>query len=238
MFGKKPSAEIKARHIVLTGVTKGLGRTLAQHFARMGHRVAGCGRSAPLIASLRESLCAPHDFQVLDVADGNAVRQWAGHVLAASETPPDLLINNAAVINRNAPLWEIPEEEFSHVIDVNIKGVANVCRAFLPAMMARGQGIVVSLSSGAGRCGFADLSAYCATKWAVEGLSQSLAQDLPEGMASVALSPGIVNTGMLQSTFGSRAADYPGPEEWAETAAPYILRIGPNDNGESLTVPQ
>ena len=61
-----------------------------------------------------------------------------GDLLAGG--PPDLLVNNAALINRNAPLWKVPEEEFSRVIDVNIKGVVNVLRHFVPAMIEGGQG--------------------------------------------------------------------------------------------------
>ena len=59
---------------------------------------------------------------------------------------PDLLVNNAALMNQNAPLWEVAQEEFDNVIDVNIKGVANVIRAFAPAMIRRNRGVIVNFS--------------------------------------------------------------------------------------------
>ena len=78
---------------------------------------------------------------------------------------------------------------------------------------------------------------YCATKRAIEGLTQALAQELPSGMAAVPLNPGIINTDMLRSCFGGSAAGYPTPEEWAKVAVPFLLKLGAADNGRPLTVP-
>lgn len=145
-------------------------------------------------------------------------------------------MNNAALINRNAPLWTIEAGEFDAVIDVNIKGVANVIRHFVPAMVARQRGVVVNFSSGWGRETDPDVAPYCATKWAMEGLTKALAQELPAGMAAVPLSPGIIDTDMLRSCFGVQAGTYPSAEEWASTAVPWLLGLGARDNGRSLTV--
>jgi NAD(P)-dependent dehydrogenase (short-subunit alcohol dehydrogenase family) len=103
-------------------------------------------------------------------------------------------------------------------------------------MIERKQGVIVNFSSGWGRSTSPEVSGYCASKWAIEGLTQALAQELPNGMAAVPLNPGIIDTEMLRSCFGSSAASYPKPEEWAKRAVPFILRIGPCDNGRSLTV--
>ena len=172
----------------------------------------------------------------MDVASDAQVAAWAKQFLAA-HSPPDLLLNNAALINRNAPLWKVPAQEFSDVIDVNIKGTANVIRHFAPAMVERRRGVIVNFSSGWGRSTDAEVAPYCATKWAIEGLTQSLAQELPHGMAAVALNPGIINTDMLRSCFGGGAGSYPSPGEWAKITAPFLLKIGPSDNGSPLTVP-
>src|SRR5436190_14006475 len=94
------------RRIVLTGVTRGLGRALLERFAAAGHIVFGCGRSAELIEQLQKQFPAPHHFTAVDVGNEEQVRAWASTVLKMGE-PPDLLINNAAVINPNAPLWEV-----------------------------------------------------------------------------------------------------------------------------------
>jgi len=150
---------------------------------------------------------------------------------------PDLILNNAGLINRNAPLWEVPVEEFSNVIDVNIKGVYHVARAFLPAMIEAGRGVLVNFSSGWGRSTSPQVAPYCATKYAIEGLTAALAQELPPGLAAVALNPGVIHTDMLTTAMAEAAAGYPDPEAWAERAVPYLLSLGPSDNGRPATVP-
>jgi NAD(P)-dependent dehydrogenase (short-subunit alcohol dehydrogenase family) len=222
--------------IVITGVTRGLGLALAERWIAGGHTIVGCGRSTHEMARLRARHPAPQDFAVVDVADDAAVGLWARHVLEA-HGPPDFLINNAAMMNRPAKLWDVPVHEFSWLIDVNIKGVANVVRHFAPAMVRRGQGVIVNLSSAWGRSTAPDVAAYCASKYAIEGLTKSLAQELPPGMAAIPLNPGVVNTDMLQLCFGEAAAAYPKAQEWARLAAPFILQLGPKDNGHSLNVP-
>jgi NAD(P)-dependent dehydrogenase (short-subunit alcohol dehydrogenase family) len=222
--------------ILITGVSRGLGRALTEEFIRLGHVVVGCGRSEKEIAQLQKQFPSPNDFSVVNVADDSQVAGWAKKVLVG-HAAPDLLLNNAALINRNAPLWKISALEFSDVIDVNLKGVANVIRHFVPAMIRQGRGVIVNFSSGWGRSTDAEVAPYCATKWAIEGLTQSLAQELPPGLAAVPLNPGIINTAMLQSCFAGGAANYPAPREWAKTAAPFLLKINSADNGKQLTAP-
>ncbi len=225
-----------AKIIVITGVTRGIGRALAAEFARLEHKVVGCGRSNDQIGKLQTSLGQEHDFTALDVTDDRAVADWARRTLA-EHGEPDLLINNAAIINANDNLIDVPTAEFDAVIDVNIKGVANVTRHFAPAMIERNHGVIVNLSSGWGRGTSPEVAPYCATKWAIEGLSKAMAEELPSRMACVPLSPGVVNTEMLQSCFGAGAASARKPNAFSEIAAPFLLALGPKDNGQSLTVP-
>jgi NAD(P)-dependent dehydrogenase (short-subunit alcohol dehydrogenase family) len=222
--------------IALTGASRGLGLAMAAGFIEGGHIVVGCSRSADAVGTLRQRWPKPHRFDVVDVVDDGAVAHWAESVLGEFG-PPNLLVNNAAIINRNANLWEVPAAEFSDVIDVNIKGVANVIRHFAPAMVRRQQGVIVNFSSTWGRVTSPEVAPYCATKFAIEGLTQALAQELPSGMAAVALNPGVINTDMLRSCFGSGAKSYPSPDQWARTAVPFILGLGSKDNGRSLTAP-
>jgi len=222
--------------VLITGVSRGLGRAIAEEFIRLGHTVLGSGRSADDIARLQKQFGPPHDFAVVDVANDGQVVAWAKRILK-SHGAPDLLLNNAGLINRNARLWEIGAGEFSQVIDVNLKGVANVIRHFVPAMVKRKKGVIVNFSSGWGRSTAAEVAPYCATKWAIEGLTQALAQELPPGMAAVPLNPGIINTGMLRRCFGSLASGYPTPQEWVKIAVPFLLNLNSGDNGKPLTVP-
>lgn len=92
------------------------------------------------------------------------------------------------------------------------------------------------MSSGWGRSGAALVAPYCASKWAVEGLTKSVAKELPDGMAIVALNPGVINTDMLASCFGGSASLYQAPDAWAVKAAAMILNLTGADNGASLTV--
>jgi NAD(P)-dependent dehydrogenase (short-subunit alcohol dehydrogenase family) len=229
-------APVPPKIVVLTGATRGLGRAMAAELAGLGHRVLGCGRTAAAIAELRRELGPPHEFDEVDVADDDRVAAWAARLLAA-HGPPDLLVNNAAAINRNAPLWEVPRAEFDAVIDINIKGVANVLRHFLPAMIARGGGVVVNFSSYWGRSVASEVAPYCATKWAIEGLTRALARDLPPGLAAVPFNPGIIDTAMLRSCMADGASQYPEPDDWARDAVPFLLALGPRDNGKPLTAP-
>lgn len=225
-----------SRRIVLTGVSRGLGLAMTAGFAEHGHRVIGCCRSGESVEQLRTQFPPPHRFDTVDVADDLQVAEWAADVMAHGG-PPDMLINNAALVNENAPLWEVPCQQFSDVIDVNIKGVYHVIRHFVPAMIERGSGVIVNFSSGWGRSTSPEVAPYCATKWAIEGLTQALAAELPSGMAAVPLNPGVINTEMLQSCFGPSADSYPGPELWAKRAVPFLLKIDAADNGRPLSAP-
>jgi NAD(P)-dependent dehydrogenase (short-subunit alcohol dehydrogenase family) len=221
--------------LVITGVTRGLGRAMTEEFIRLGHVVLGCGRSQEDLEELRRRFGKGHEFDRVDVTSDEQVQAWAKRLLK-SRGAPDFVLNNAGVINRNAPLWKVSSEEFAQVIDVNIKGVANVIRHFVPVMIERGSGVVVNFSSGWGRSTDAEVAPYCATKWAIEGLTQALAQELPAGLAAIALNPGIINTDMLRSCFGGSASTYPSAEQWARKAVPFLLELGPKHNGQSLTV--
>ena len=226
---------MSARRIVVTGVSRGLGRAMIEGFVAAGHVVAGCARSAANIEQLQDQFDAPHRFDVVDIRSDADVHRWSETVLAAG--PIDMLVNNAAMINANAPLWQVPVDEFDALIDVNIKGTANVVRHFLPAMVERRSGVVVNFSSTWGRTTSPEVAPYCATKWAIEGLTRALADELPAGMAAVPLNPGIIDTDMLRSCFGDSASAYPSAQEWAARAVPFLLQITASDNGHALTVP-
>ncbi len=225
-----------SRHIVITGVSRGLGLALTEEFIQLGHTVTGCARSLDGIRNLSARHGAPHRFDVVDVADESQVEKWAGRVLVEG-SPPDLLLNNAAVISPNNALWETNVADFARVIDVNVKGVYHVMRYFVPAMVQRASGVIVNFSSGWGRSTSPQVAPYCASKWAIEGLTRALADELPYGMAAIPLNPGIIDTDMLRSCFGDSASSYPSPKTWAKKVAPFLLEIGPEDNGDPLTAP-
>jgi NAD(P)-dependent dehydrogenase (short-subunit alcohol dehydrogenase family) len=222
--------------IIITGVTRGLGRALTEEFIRLGHTVIGCGRGSEGVFDLRMKHGAPHSFDVVDVANATKVGMWGARALAFGEVP-DLLINNAALMNTPATLWQVPAEEFSTLINVNVTGVANVIREFVPAMVAAKKGVIVNLSSGWGRGVSPEVAPYCASKWAIEGLTKALAEELPAGMAAIPLNPGVIDTDMLRQCWPQGASNHPKADAWARVAAPFILQLGASHNGQSLTVP-
>ncbi|XP_058215288.1 NADPH-dependent pterin aldehyde reductase isoform X2 [Rhododendron vialii] len=235
------------RTVLITGVSRGLGRALALEMAKRGHTVIGCSRSQDKLDSLHSELSSSafpaaqpdsnpsspdrHLFMNVDVRSNSSVEELARAVVEKKGVP-DII----GTINRNNRLWEVPVEEFDTVIDINVKGIANMLRHFIPLMIERKQGIIVNMSSGWGRSAAAQVAPYCASKWAVEGLTRSVAKELPSGMAIVALNPGVINTDMLTSCFGSSSSLYQTPESWAPKATTMILNLTIADNGASLSV--
>ncbi|HSI62564.1 MAG TPA: SDR family oxidoreductase, partial [Candidatus Saccharimonadia bacterium] len=209
---------------------------MVAEFAAAGWTVAGCGRNTEAISALRAEFPAPHYFQGADVAAEEDVMNFCEEILRR-HGPPDLLLNNAALINNSNPIWEVSAKEFSNVIDVNIKGPASMMRHLIQPMMKRGAGVIVNFSSGWGRSTSPEVAPYCATKYAIEGLSQAVAQETNGTVAVVALNPGIIDTEMLRSSFGADASHYPKADAWAKRAVPYLMKLGLKDNGKSLTAP-
>ncbi len=209
---------------------------MVDEFIKLGWTVAGCARHADGIEALQTKHQAPHFFAACDVSKEAEVARFCSEVIAHVGAP-DLLLNNAAVINPNQLLWQMSAADIDSIVDVNIKGTMAMLRHLLPAMMKRDRGVAVNFSSGWGRSTSPEVAPYCATKWAIEGLSQAVAQEVQGKVAVVALNPGIIDTDMLRSTFGGDAGHYLQAKQWARTAVPFLASLGPQHNGKALTAP-
>lgn len=219
--------------ICISGCSRGLGRALAIEFSTRGWRVAGGARDDEALDQLRQTLSTDHHLQSLDVTIPEQVDSFSEQVIGKLGCP-DLLVNNAGVINSNAKLKNVTPDEFAQVLSTNLGGTHNMIRAFLPFMEKEGKGIIVNFSSYWGKSAAPEVGPYCASKWGVEGLTRSLAQELPSGLSAVALNPGIIDTDMLRSCFGEEAAAYEAPAVWAKKAADCLIGLGPSDNGETV----
>ncbi|XP_038891403.1 NADPH-dependent pterin aldehyde reductase-like isoform X2 [Benincasa hispida] len=211
---------LSGKTVLITGVSKGLGRALSLELAKRGHSVIGCSRSQDKLNSLNSDLLSfdpsssdKHFLLPADVSSDSSVQEFA-RLVVERKGVPDIIVNNAGTINKNSKIWEVLPEEFDAVYETNVKGTVNILRHFIPLMIPSKKGVIVNMSSGWGRSGAALVAPYCASKWAIEGLTRSVAKELPEGMAIVALSPGVINTDMLASCFGDSASLYQTPDAW------------------------
>ncbi|XP_022930011.1 NADPH-dependent pterin aldehyde reductase-like isoform X3 [Cucurbita moschata] len=144
-----------SRVVLITGVSKGLGRALALELANRGHTIIGCSRDQPKLDSLRQQLSSNnHLLFNANVRSNDSVEELARGVVQ-NKLVPDIIVNNAGVANRIGNAWEVEVEEFDNVIDTNVKGIANVLRHFIPLMIPNKHGIIINMSSIAGRTGIA-----------------------------------------------------------------------------------
>lgn len=185
--------------IVVTGANSGIGRATAVHLAAAGHTVHGAMRDLGKGVKLQDEATAAgatvHPVQ-LDVSDDDSVRRGIQEVLDA-EGRIDVLVNNAG-LGFNAVVEEIDIEAAKAVFDVNYWGVVRCTQAVLPGMRKQGSGTIVNISSIAGRLAAIAQAVYASSKWALECLSENMAQELaPFGIRVKVIEPGVTRTALL-----------------------------------------
>jgi 3-oxoacyl-[acyl-carrier protein] reductase len=189
---------------VVTGAGRGIGRAIALALAARGLDIAMLGRKVTDLLTGVTLITKTHPaVRVLsigcDVARSDEVTKAAAFV-HAELGPARVVVNNAGVVHR-ATVEETSEEDWSHVVDVNLKGTFLVTRAFLPAMKAAARGRIVHIASISATLGTPRLSAYCASKWGVVGFMKSLGEELRgTGLQTMAVLPASVDTDMLQGS--------------------------------------
>ena len=212
-----------ARGVALvTGASRGIGLACSVALGQAGFDVVATMRdpsgSGPLLARAGEA-GVEVTVEALDVADDESVGRAAAAVLGRHGRV-DVLVNNAGA-GQVGTLEELTMAEIQHVFDVNAFGAARVTKAFLPAMRAQGGGRVIAVSSTAGVFGQPFNEAYCGSKFALEGIFESLAPVVAGFGINVALvEAGMVRTGFFESsTAGRRAAEGPYAEMYARFAS-------------------
>ena len=187
---------------LVTGAGHGIGRATALALARAGTRVLVTdvdGEAAEKTAVQCTELGGEAEAHRLDVADRTAVAALAD-ALHAEHGPLDVLVNNAGV-GMSARFLDMDDDDWDWILDVNLRGVINGCRAFGPAMTGRGRGHVVNMSSGLAYTPRATEPAYVTTKAAVLALSRSLRADWRDhGVGVSAVCPGVIDTGIIDRT--------------------------------------
>lgn len=190
---------LAGRTALVTGGGNGLGRAIAGVLSGAGARVVVTGRNKVTLDETVTALPGPGRVAVCDVADPGSVTALAAE-LADEEI--SVLVNNAGVAGPVAPLVEVEPADWDDVFAVNVRGVYLVCRAFLPAMIARRAGDVVNIASVSGKRPLARRTPYCASKTAVLGLTATLASEVgPLGVSVNSLSPGPVDGPRMDRNF-------------------------------------
>ncbi len=187
--------------ILITGASSGIGRDAALALAAAGHRVLAAARRLPALETLREASTGTITPLSLDLDDADSIAAVAAAIDRLTEGRGlDALVNNAGFATAGA-LVELPDRDLRAQFETNVFGLMSLTRAVLPAMLARGGGRIVNVSSVSGRIPAPLLGAYHASKYALEALSDALRMEVaPFGVEVVIVEPGTIRTG-----FASRA---------------------------------
>ena len=197
---------LSGRVALVTGAASGIGRAVARAFATEGAVVqavdVAADRLAEVVGELESRGLAAARLEA-DVSDPAEVERVVARALDASGRI-DCLANVAGVIS-SEPVEEVSVAEWDRILGVNLRGAFLFARSVAPAMKRQGSGSIINVSSRAGAMGFAGMTAYCASKFGVEGLSRALARELaPHGIAVNTITPGTpVHTAMSETTYSA-----------------------------------
>jgi NAD(P)-dependent dehydrogenase (short-subunit alcohol dehydrogenase family) len=206
---KSQRRSIAGRTVMISGAGSGIGRALAQRLSRAGSPVAIADISELGLKETESMLRGPVLTRVLDVGDAAAQQEFAAAVRAWMPAPLGAVFNNAGV-SVAATVLDGPPEDDDWLHQINFHGVVNGTRAFLPILVEQDSGVIVNTSSVFGLVGMPHNSAYCASKFAVRGFTDSLRQELRgTGVSAVNVHPGgistnIVRNGRMRSDPGGR----------------------------------
>lgn len=193
------AAELAGRTALVTGGGNGLGRAMCRALSAEGVRVIAVGRTRGSLEETVGGLAGEGLAVTCDVADPDSVAELAGRL---GDEEVSVLVNNAGIAGPVAPLTEVEPAEWDEVFAANVRGTFLMCRAFLPAMTARGAGDVVNVASVSGKRPLARRTPYCASKMAVLGLTTTLAAEVGSlGVAVNSLSPGPVEGPRMERNF-------------------------------------
>lgn len=182
---------------IVTGAAQGIGEAIARRLAAAGAAVAVADLNWEEAQKVAKSL-ANDSFAVhLDVSSSDSVKSAVDEVLRR-KGQIDVLVNNAGIAGRAAPLWEQTDDDWQRMLAVNLTGVFQCCRAVVPHMRNRRYGRIVNMASIAGKEGNPRMVPYSATKAAVIALTKSLGKEVAtEGICVNAVSPAVVHTPIL-----------------------------------------
>lgn len=181
---------------LITGATSGIGKATAELLAQQRYPLILCGRRKEKLVSLADQLSKSTKVMTLsfDVRDRQAVHQCIEN-LPKTWQKVDILINNAGNAHGLDPIHEGNEDDWDAMIDINVKGLLYVSKAIVPQMVERKTGHIINIGSVAGKEVYVNGNVYCASKYAVDAITQGMRMDLnPYGIKVTAIHPGMVAT--------------------------------------------
>jgi 3-hydroxy acid dehydrogenase / malonic semialdehyde reductase len=187
---------MKKKNALITGATSGIGEATARLLARNNYNLILCGRRSDRLLKLQQELSAITTITTLsfDVRDKDAVEKSLKSLEGDWKTI-DVLINNAGNAHGLDPIYKGSLEDWDAMMDINVKGLLYVSRIIMPGMTERKSGHIINLGSIAGKEVYANGNVYCASKYAVDALTQGMRIDLnPFGIKVTSINPGLVNT--------------------------------------------
>lgn len=191
------SISLDGQVAVITGAGRGIGAAIAGKLSSLGAVAVLCGRTVATLESTAQAITQAGGKAAVvpcDVASLASVESAASHV-EKTFGRLDILVNNAGVRGVDGPLYELPQDGWEHILNTNLRGVYYTTRAFVPMMMRAHSGHIINISSLAGKNALPNGAAYAASKWGLNGLSYSLAEELRGHNIRVAvICPGSTNT--------------------------------------------
>ncbi|MCI0705876.1 MAG: SDR family oxidoreductase [Ignavibacteriae bacterium] len=204
---------LQNKHIVISGASKGLGKALALRFASEGASVALCSRTQAELDSVKKEILAAYPntrvhTHVCDISNQKQVDAFVQSLLNEFGTI-DVLVNNAGALGPRVPIAEYPATEWERVVQTNLNGTYYLTHKIVPSMISQKSGAIINVTSTVGKTGRAKWGAYAVSKFAIEGMTQVLSEELKAFNISVnSVNPGPLATEMRRQAYPTEDQSY------------------------------
>lgn len=195
---------MKDKVVVISGASRGLGKALAIGFAEQGASLGICARDKTRLAAVEQQLKkmeSPHVAHTVDITNDEAIHKFIQTILSTFGRI-DVLVNNASIVGQRTEIASYPAHSWKEVIDVNLNGAFYLTKHSLKIMLAQNEGSIINVSSSVGRAGRRKWGAYAASKFALEGLTEVLSDELRDtGIRVNSVNPGPIATEMRREAY-------------------------------------